>query len=59
MVGVTMMGDFLSDAFARDELLAERLAGCAVLGSVAPTPCFDSSLVSLLVLSRGRVYSNA
>ncbi len=49
MVGVTVVGDFLSDAFTRGELLAERLAGCAVPGAVAPSVCFDSSLVSILV----------
>ncbi len=50
MVGVTMGGDSSSDAFTRDELLAGRLAGCAVLGTAAPSVCFDSSLVSLLVM---------
>ncbi len=50
MVGVTMVGDSSSNAFTRDELLAERLAGCAVLGTAAPAVCFDSSLVSLLVV---------
>ncbi len=50
MVGVTMVGDFSSDAFAHNELLAECLAGCAVLGMAAPTACFDSSLVSLPVV---------
>ncbi len=49
-VGVTMVGDSPSDAFARSELLVEHLAGCTVLGSAAPTACFDSSLVSLLVV---------
>ncbi len=27
---------FSFDAFAREELLAERLVGCAILGSTAP-----------------------
>ncbi len=45
-----MVGDSSSDAFTRNELLAERLAGCAVLGMAAPVVCFDSSLVSLLVM---------
>ncbi len=49
-VGVTMVGDSLSDAFTRDELLAECLASCAVLGAAAPAACFDSSLVSFLVV---------
>ncbi len=49
-VGVTMVGDFLSDAFTRDELLAKHLAGCAVLQAAAPAACFDSSLVSFLVI---------
>ncbi len=31
-----MVGDLLFNAFARSELLAGRLAGCAVLGSAAP-----------------------
>ncbi len=45
-----MGGDSSFDAFTRGELLAERLAGCAVLGTAAPPACFDSSLVSLLVV---------
>ncbi len=45
-----MVGDSLSDAFTRSELLAECLAGCAVLGTVAPSACFDSFLVSFLVV---------
>ncbi len=49
-VGVTMVGDSLFDAFTRDELLAERLASFAVLGSAAPTACLDSSLISVLVV---------
>ncbi len=49
-VGVTMVGDSSSNAFTRDELLAEHLAGCAVLGAVAPAACFDSSLVLFLVI---------
>ncbi len=60
MVDVTMIGDSSSDAFTRDELLAERLAGCAVLGTAAPTVCFDSSLVSLLVVkSRAGIFKCA
>ncbi len=35
MMGVTMVGDFSFDAFTRDELLAECLAGWAVLGSAS------------------------
>ncbi len=31
-----MVVAFSSDAFARDELLAEHLVGCAILGSTAP-----------------------
>ncbi len=50
MVGVTMVGDSSSDAFACNELLAEHLAGCAILGTAAPAVCFDSSLVSFLVV---------
>ncbi len=49
-VGVTVVGDFLFNDFTRDELLSERLAGCAVLGSAAPTACFNSSLISILVV---------
>ncbi len=49
-VGVTMVGDSSSGTFARDELLAERLAGCAVPGSAAPTACFNSFLVSISVV---------
>ncbi len=48
MTGVTMVGDFSSGAFARDELLARRLVGCAVLGSMAP--------VGVVSLSRRRWY---
>ncbi len=36
MMGVTMVGDSSFPAFTRDELLAERLAGCTVLGLAAP-----------------------
>ncbi len=50
MMNDTMVGAFSSAAFTRNELLAERLAGCAVMGSAAPAACFDSSLVSLLVV---------
>ncbi len=35
-VGVIMVGDLSIDAFICDELLTGHLAGCAVLGSVAP-----------------------
>ncbi len=57
MVGVTMVGDSSSNAFTRDELLAECLAGCAVLGTAAPAACFDSSLVLLLVVkSRAGIF---
>ncbi len=61
MVGVTMVGDSLSDAFTRNELLAERLAGLRSLGDGGPpTACFDSFLVSLLVCKvAGGVYLNA
>ncbi len=45
--GLTMVGDFSFDAFARDELLAGRLAGCAILGSVAPS--FVVGIVSLSI----------
>ncbi len=45
MMGNTMVGVFLSAAFTRDELLAECLAG-----EVVPASCFDSSLVSVLVV---------
>ncbi len=52
-----MVGDSSFDAFAHNELLAERLAGCAVLGTAAPSVCFDSSLVSLLVVkSRAGIF---
>ncbi len=36
MTGVIMVDDFSSEAFARNELLARRLVGCASLGSTAP-----------------------
>ncbi len=36
MTGVIMVDDFSSEAFTRDELLARRLVGCAILGSTAP-----------------------
>ncbi len=45
MMGDTMVGAFLSTAFAHNELLAEHLVGCVV-----PTSCFDSFLVSVLVV---------
>ncbi len=45
-----MVGDSSSDAFTRNELLAERLAGCTGLGMVAPAVCFDSPLISFLVV---------
>ncbi len=44
-MGSTMVGAFLFAAFARDELLVKHLVGCIV-----PTSCFDSSLVSVLVV---------
>ncbi len=40
-----MVGDFSSDAFAHNELLAEHLASWAVLGTVALV------MVSILLLS--------
>ncbi len=45
-----MVGAFSSAAFTRNELLAQHLASCAVLGSAAPAACFDSFLVLLLVV---------
>ncbi len=57
MIGVTMVGDKRSASAFTRELLAERLAGCAVLGTAAPSVCFDSSLVSLLVVkSRAGIF---
>ncbi len=44
-----MVGDSSSDAFTHGELLAERLAGCAVLGTAAPPVHFNSSPVSISV----------
>ncbi len=42
-MGVIMVDDFSSDAFARDELLARRLVGCTILGSTAPVGVVSSS----------------
>ncbi len=54
---VVMVGDSLPDAFTRGELLAERLASCAVLGMVVPSACVDSFLVSFLVVkSRAGIF---
>ncbi len=44
--GSDMVVAFPSDAFTRDELLAERLVGCAVLGSTAPVGVVSGSGVS-------------
>ncbi len=50
MIDVAMVGDFLFNAFAHDELLAECLAGC--VAGVSPTSvyCFNSCLVTGLVV---------
>ncbi len=50
MMGVTMVGDFLSVTFTHSELLAECLASYAVPGFAAPRSCFDSFLVSVPVV---------
>ncbi len=44
-VGDTMVGVFSFTAFTHDELLAKHLVGCVVL-----TSCFDSFLISVLVI---------
>ncbi len=50
MIGVTMVGDFSSDAFTHDKLLTERLASCAILGMAAPV------VVGILLLSMRTLY---
>ncbi len=35
MMGVIKVDDFSFDPFTRNELLGERLAGCAILGTAA------------------------
>ncbi len=46
MMGVTMVGDFLFDAFACNELLAECLASHVAGFNPTSACCFDSCLVS-------------
>ncbi len=50
MMGVTMVGDFSSETFTYDEVLVRQLAGCAVLGLVAPSSRSES------VMSRRMLY---
>ncbi len=41
-MGVTMVGNFLSAVFTRDELLVGRLASCTILGMAAPVSRSES-----------------
>lgn len=52
MVGVAMVGNSSLDPFARNELLGQRLAGCAFLGLAAPASRGASSVVSYRMLYR-------
>ncbi len=46
MIGVALVGDPLSNAFTRNELLAKHLTGCVDRSNPTSARCFNSCLVS-------------